>query len=241
MRRILKYYVFLSTPTVHENLSTTYNFEHCSASGVIHIFCIAVLLGYECILLISYCHDVQYFTIQGILLVLIQLTQSIMVIIIVNIILRNIEVMNASLRVLKQLHSKCGIFGNWRRIAHLDTTQGDSCPSYLRTVTNTTTGQTACGRTTGPGCSKLTFIIGDDYSNVCGRVRGYQHNTMDAFDVSTTKSAPARLSIAGYYVDGVSIAQGQLLRHLWTYAVCVSEQYHNNNYQCPCAVPTNMQ
>ena len=52
---------------------------------------------------------------------------------------------------------------------HLNTTQGaqaDSCPSNLRTVTNTTTGQTACGSITGPQRLKLTFIIGGDYSIV---------------------------------------------------------------------------
>ena len=152
-----------------------------------------------------------------------------------------LEVMNATFNVLKQMEFKCGILGNWRRIAHLDTTQGDSCPSNLRNVTNTTTGEKACGRTTGPGCSKLTFIIGGDYSNVCGRVRGYQYYSMDAFDLSVTQSAPVRLSIDGYYVDGVSITQGQPLRHLWTYAVGVSEQLIHTIYRCPCAVPTNMQ
>ena len=151
-------------------------------------------------------------------------------------VMAELEVMNATLNILKQMHSKCGILGYWRRIAQLDTTQGDSCPTYLRTVTNTTTGQTACGRTTGPGCSNLTFSIGDDYSNVCGRVRGYQYATMDAFDVSISNSAPARLSLDGHYVDGVSITQGQPLRHLWTYAVGISEQTSSAKYQCPCAV-----
>ena len=159
---------------------------------------------------------------------------------VLNTVMTKLDMMNATLNMLKQIQSRCGIVGNWRRIAHLDTTQGDSCPSYLRTVTNTTTGQTACGRTIGPGCSKLTFNISGDYSNVCGRVRGYQYYSMDAFDLSITKSAPARLSIAGYYVDGVSITQGQPLKHLWTYAVGGSEQSSSTIYWCPCAVPTNM-
>ena len=115
---------------------------------------------------------------------------------------------------------------------------GDSCPSNLRNVTNTTTGQTACGRTADPGCSQLTFEIDDEYSNVCGRVRGYQYLSMDAFAVTVTKSP---LSIAGHYVDGVSITQGQPLKHLWTYAVGASELHQHTKYRCPCAVPTNMQ
>ena len=157
-------------------------------------------------------------------------------------VMTELEVMNATLNLLKQenISKQCGILGNWRRIAHLDTTQGDSCPSNLRTVTNTTTGQTACGRTAGPGCSILDFTIRNNYCHVCGRVRGYQYHSMDAFDLSISGSAPARLSIAGYYVDGVSITQGQPTKHLWTYAVGLSELYNNNNYRCPCAVPTNM-
>ena len=151
-------------------------------------------------------------------------------------VMAELEVMNATLNKLTQIHFKCGILGHWRRIAHLDTTQGDSCPSNLRTVTNTTTGQTACGRTTGPGCSNLTFVIHNDYSNVCGRVIGYQYATMDAFDISISRSSPSRLSIAGHYVDGVSITQGQPMRHLWTYAVGISEQTSYARYQCPCAV-----
>ena len=153
-------------------------------------------------------------------------------------VMAELEVMNATLNKLKQF--KCGILGYWRRIAHLDTIQADSCPSSLRTVTNTTTGQTACGRTTGPGCSKLSYINGNNYSHVCGRVRGYQYYSMDAFDLINTKSAPARLSIAGYYVDGISITQGQPLRHLWTYAVGINEQSRYTTSRCPCSVPTNM-
>ena len=155
-------------------------------------------------------------------------------------VMAELEVMNATLNVLKQIEFKCGILGYWRRIAHLNTTQGDSCPSNLRTVTKTTSRQTACGRTTGPGCSNLKFSISNVYRNVCGRVRGYQYGNMDAFGVSATNSAPARLSIDTYYVDGVSITQGQPLRHLWTYAVGVSEQSTSTIYRCPCAVPTNM-
>ena len=159
-----------------------------------------------------------------------------------NAVMTELKLINKTLNTLKQMNAvtKCGISGNWRRIAHLDTTQGDTCPSNLRTATNTTTGQTACGRTTGQGCTYLNFTISNDYSNVCGRVRGYQYFSMDAFDLSVTqsnsKSASRRKSIDGYYVDGVSITQGQPLRHLWTYAVGVSE--YVSSYSCPCAMPT---
>ena len=56
--------------------------------------------------------------------------------------------------------AKCGIFGNWRRIAHFDTSIGDLCPSGLRTVANATTNQTACGRTVDNECTSLSFTSG---------------------------------------------------------------------------------
>ena len=137
---------------------------------------------------------------------------------ILNSVMTELKVINETLSLLKH-HSpgaKCGIFGNWRRIAYFDTTQGDSCPTGLRTVTNTTTNQTACGRTnTSAGCTSLTFPSSGSYSKVCGRVRGYQYNHMNAFGAYAYESR----NINGFYVDGISITQGHSRNHLWTYAV----------------------
>ena len=66
---------------------------------------------------------------------------------------------------------------NWRRIAYFNTTQGDSCQSPLRTVSNTENNQTACGRTADPGCTSLQFSPDGNYTNVCCRVRGYQYGS----------------------------------------------------------------
>ena len=113
---------------------------------------------------------------------------------------------------------------NWRRIAYFDTTQGDPCPTGLRTITNTTTSQTACGRTnTGSGCTSLTFPPSGHYSKVCGRVRGYHYGHLDTFN--------SGYNISAFYVDGISITQGQPRKHLWTYAVGHSEQ---SGGACPC-------
>ena len=113
---------------------------------------------------------------------------------------------------------------NWRRIAYFDTTQGDSCPTGLRTVTNTTTNQTACGRTnTDSGCTSLTFPSFGNYSKVCGRVRGYHYGHLDTFNL--------RYNISDFYVDGISITQGQPRKHLWTYAVGYTER---SSGACPC-------
>ena len=137
---------------------------------------------------------------------------------ILNVVMTELKVINESLNLLKY-HlpvAKCGIFGNWRRIAYFDTTQGDSCPTGLRTVTNSATNQKACGRTnTKAGCTSLTFPPSGEYSKICGRVRGYQYNHMNAFDAYTFASQ----DINGFYIDGISITQGQARNHLWTYAV----------------------
>ena len=117
---------------------------------------------------------------------------------------------------------------NWRRIAHFNTTQGDSCPTGLRTVTNTTTSQTACGRTVDHACTPLTFTTGGNYSDVCARIRGYQFGHMDCFEQSPSRS------LEETYIDGVSFTQGDPPRHLWTYAVGESEQAILSN-RCPCA------
>ena len=63
---------------------------------------------------------------------------------------------------------------NWRRIAYFDTTKGDSCPTGLCTATNTENNQTACGRTANTGCTSLQFSPAGNYTDVCGRMRGYQ-------------------------------------------------------------------
>ena len=85
---------------------------------------------------------------------------------------------------------------NWRRIAYFDTTRGDSCPTGLRTVTNDdNTNQTACGRTVNNGCTSLQFPPNGSYTNVCGRVRGYQYYATEAFS--------SGVSIDSSYTDGV--------------------------------------
>ena len=149
-----------------------------------------------------------------------------------NAVLGQLTLVSQTLNQRKRIVCKCGICGEWRKVILFDTTQGDLCPSNLRTVRNEDTNQTACGRTTSQGCTKLTFPVSDEYTNVCGRVRGYQFGSMDAFDLAVSNFAHIRFVVEGYYVDGISITHGQPLRHLWTYAVGFSEE--SGNYACPC-------
>ena len=118
---------------------------------------------------------------------------------------------------------------NWRRIAYFDTTRGDSCPTGLSTVTNTSTGQIACGRTVNVGCTSLQFSPNGSYTNVCGRVRGYQFYATEAFNAGSPIDSP--------YLHGVSITHGSPRTHLWSYVAGRSEQHTNTGERCPCARP----
>ena len=117
---------------------------------------------------------------------------------------------------------------NWRRIAYFDPTEGDSCPTGLRTVTNTTTSQTACGRTANGSCTSLQFSPDGNYTNVCGRVRGYQDHSTDGFDTGTD-------SIDSPHIDGISITHGNPRTHLWSYVAGFAEKAGIAVLRCPCA------
>ena len=68
---------------------------------------------------------------------------------------------------------------------------------------------------------------GIQYQQVCGRVRGYQYRSPDAFSVS----CPHPCTIDNVYVDGISITHGSPREHIWTYAAGITETYAG---VCPC-------
>lgn len=67
--------------------------------------------------------------------------------------------------------------GGWFRIAYLNMTdQNQSCPSQWRYIT------ILQGRVTGFGCDSVTYSsLGIPYSQVCGRLVGYQFGSTEAF------------------------------------------------------------
>jgi len=72
---------------------------------------------------------------------------------------------------------------------------------------------------------------------VCGRVRGYQFGSPDAFERWGHCSAPC--TIDKPYVDGVSITHGTSPRkHVWTYAAGAYENKAEES-NCPCAGGTS--
>ena len=126
---------------------------------------------------------------------------------------------------IQNAFTKCGIYSTeWRRVVHIDMTNPAArCPSALREVSNSTTKQRACGKRVSRGCSSVMFTAGGDYTHVCGRVRGYQYYEIEAFNGG---------SIDTQYAEGVLITSGSPRRHLWTYAVGLTETH---GYGCPCS------
>ena len=74
--------------------------------------------------------------------------------------------------------------GGWMRIADLG---GDDCPTGWRKITtpdsSTHPSKVACQSLNGnSGCFPTSFTVnGASYHKICGKVRGYQHFTPDAF------------------------------------------------------------
>ena len=123
----------------------------------------------------------------------------------------------------------CGSGGGWTRLAYLDMSDAtQNCPSGFTLCQSG--GVRACGRTnSGAGCVSVTYPSnGISYSQICGRVIGYQYRSTDAFH------GPSDLN--SYYVDGVSITRGSPRQHVWTLANGITDSYNNNpQWICPCS------
>ena len=124
----------------------------------------------------------------------------------------------------------CGSGGGWTRLAYLDMSDAtQNCPSGLRYYQSG--GVRACGRpaTNRGSCVSVQFSSnGISYSQICGRVTGYQYGTTNAVVGSVN-------NINSYYVDGVSITRGSPRQHVWTlYAGGYSNRSISGTV-CPCA------
>ena len=121
----------------------------------------------------------------------------------------------------------CGVGGGWARLGKLDMTVGSSrCPSTL--VQNTVSGTRLCTKNANNCQSVPIPSLGIQYSQVCGRVRGYQKHSTDAF------RHHQKSSINSAYLDGVSITRGSPRKHIWSLAVGHSESTANVPHGCPC-------
>ena len=126
--------------------------------------------------------------------------------------------------------NNCGsINGGWMRTAYIDMTiDGNSCPAGIGSVTVNSTRMCTCGG----HCCSITFpTFSVPFTNVCGRVRGYQYVSTDGF--ANFFSSP----ISGPYVDGISITHGNPRNHIWTFGAGLSKDYEYPIENCPCSSP----
>ena len=121
-----------------------------------------------------------------------------------------------------------GVGGEWRRIASINISAGDNCPTGW--VKKSYNGVSFCRAPSDTsGCYPTFFSTnGVSYQHVCGRARGYQKGSPDAFQYN-------RRSIDTYYVDGLSITHGSPRQHIWTYAAGVTDNGKWPCCNCPCA------
>ena len=128
------------------------------------------------------------------------------------------------------------------RIAYLDTSVSDNCPSSLTKYE--VNGKTMCGRhnstlSTQPCDSVYYPSEGVEYGNICGRAVGYAYSGRNtcAFDWSSTGTVYWHdTSINGLYATGVTITRGPSdnRTHVWTFASGHRED-PTSHCNCPCA------
>ena len=123
----------------------------------------------------------------------------------------------------------CSTEGGWTRLAYLDMTDSTvNCPPGFKLYKRNSVR--ACGRSSNnaPGCQSIKFPSnGISYSEVCGRVVGYQYGYPEALLTQIN-------NIDSYYVDGISITQGDPRKHVWTLINGVFENRDVASYNCPC-------
>ena len=121
--------------------------------------------------------------------------------------------------------------GGWTRVAQFDTSQGDSCPPEWRLITTPGDNpKNVCRSGDADECHSTIFTTYNiSYYKICGQVKGYQKGNTNAFDSSQE-------SIDDHYVDGVSITLGNPRKHVWTYAIGISDSGSSTiDHYCPCA------
>ena len=121
----------------------------------------------------------------------------------------------------------------WKKVGYLNMSDpAQQCPSFWKEVEPMHIMLRSCGKKTNTSCDSLPINISASFQHVCGRFRGYQVGTPDAF-YRINKTSP--VTIDTYYVDGISITYGLpgSRHHVYTYAVGNTE--FNGIVSCPCA------
>ena len=119
----------------------------------------------------------------------------------------------------------------WTLVAYLDMTDPtQQCPDSWTTFTSPVA---SCGKKTISPCDSFKVnTFGASYQTVCGRFRGYQIGSPDAF---RKWDSTINTDIETYYVDGITVTYGSPgnRHHVYTYAAGLSELTVDSS--CPCA------
>ena len=114
----------------------------------------------------------------------------------------------------------CGNIGGWTRIASVNITRGDECPTGWNKSSHDDISFCRSPSDNG-GCYPVLFSSkGISYQKVCGMARGYQKGDTDGFAIS---------------LDGLSITHSSYSQHIWSYAAGHSIA-NRPDHNCPCAV-----
>ena len=105
-----------------------------------------------------------------------------------------------------------------------------TCPPAWELIT---TPRRSCARPSSAGgrtCYSAMFPTqGIQYSQVCGRIIGYQFGQPQAFFDSRGRTIDDR------YIDGVSLTYGSPRQHIWTFAGALDEAgADNDESRCSC-------
>ena len=121
----------------------------------------------------------------------------------------------------------CNGEGGWTRVAFVNMSQpGATCPTGLTQIQQS--GLTLCSRDSSNIVQRTFFTTFElEYSEVCGRVQGYQFGLPSGFSLND--------NIDEVYTDGTSITHGTNPRqHIWTYAVGRNDDAAEST-DCPCS------
>ena len=119
----------------------------------------------------------------------------------------------------------------WKMVGYLDVTDPtQQCPDTWESITSPVS---SCGRNSknNAPCDSLNIpTYGASYQTVCGRFRGYQIGSPDAFF-----SSYKPISIETYYGDGITVTYGPpgSRHHVHTYVAGLLET--DDLSSCPCA------
>ena len=117
----------------------------------------------------------------------------------------------------------CGSDEGWTRIAYLNMSNEEKkCPDGLKLYE--VNGVRACGRPSSE-CASVKFPFeGINYSEVCGKMIGYQYGSTDG--------AHSNRGINEVYLDGISLTHGYPRSHIWSFISGLYESGYKS--RCPC-------